>query len=522
MNFSINQKISRDPIPLFGRFTTVTLLLTLIYVSLGSIPIASASDSGQPFRAIELPGYLSYGSQHPETHSDQVYGFTSKVYTRLNRNTLIYLSTKRPQHLTSFGVKHTLYAYDIARQQSTKLYETGVDTFPFRAQVVQMVKNSNLVYVGFQGKLIATDGTERGTRILADFGELLVGSASGNLFNVFLLNETAQTSQRIFFVVLDRDTGLGRVWDNQVWQSDGTVSGTRPITPASESAYTFPFTAKHSGRTQIYFFVTEDQLVLQKASGIATSEEVHRFGTEASYVHSLVASNKGHFFCINSGRSPSSAAESGELWRLSNSGQVDKILSLSGMCRAMLGTNTGVYFQDDEGINFTNGHPGNLRRLLAGQSFDPGLRCVFDDGKNVYFTIRKTQNGTGNRLIHVQQHSSIMDLSKQAVNGAAARNIVIKSCSSEHIGLSNSDTNTETANDFYLYDLKNNSSKKINRLKINSDVSRLYPISASRDANIDTQAAILLEWMGMPFFIVPEANIGHLPALELLLDDDAE
>ena len=522
MNLSITQKISGDPIPLFSRFTSVTLLLTLIYVSLGSIPIASASDSDRSFSAIELPGYLSYGSQHPETHSDQVYGFTSKVYTRLNRNTLIYLSTKRPQHLTSFGVKHTLYAYDIARQQSTKLYETEIDTFPYRAQVVQMVQNSNLVYVGFQGKLIATNGTASGTRVLADFGEVLIGNTLGNLYNVFFLNETAHTSQRIFFVVLEGETGFGRKWDNQVWQSDGTVSGTRPISPASENAYRFPFTAKHSGRTQIYFFVTKDQLVLQRAGGTSSSEEVQRFGTDTSYVHSLAASNKGHFFCINSGDSSNNASGSGELWRLSNSGKVDKILSLSGMCRAMLGTNTGVYFQDDEGINFTNGHPGNVRRLLAGQSLEPGLRCVLGDGNNVYFTARSTQHDAGNRLFHVQQDSTIMDISKQAVNGAAARNIVIKSCSSEHIGLSNSSTNTETATYFYLYDLKNRSSKKINRLKLDPNVSMLHPISASRGANIDTEANLLLEWMGMPFFIVPEINTGHLPALDLLLDDDAD
>lgn len=143
-----------------------------------------------------------------------------------------------------------LWTSDGTKAGTQKIKNVTVDyNFPMMATKGKLFFYAGDSFYGYGDELWATDGTAQGTKMVKDINK---GNNSSIYYAYYLNNLTAAIDSTLYFVAIDN------TYLPQIWKSDGTANGTKPLMPNNYYYYySFDWLTNANGRL---YFLAEDSL----------------------------------------------------------------------------------------------------------------------------------------------------------------------------------------------------------------------------------------------------------------------
>lgn len=492
-----------------------TILILLWALILSAITPLCAKEIYRASLIPELPTPAEIGA-----------GRDSSRHPVINGSTLIYTD----QNISLSGIlTSSVYAYNIEQRTARLLLSFSNDPRSFGGvpRQVSFGSTGSRAFLILEGRLIVTDGSVAGTTILGDFG---IGFCCfvGTAFN---LATAFTTIDNIFyFSVTDTESTTGGDVRTQstLWRSDGTVSGTFPISPASlgvsrpfkQVLFGAEFGAESGSKSLFYFAsVMENNISITGLFRIGSSGETELFqGLDGSANSlTLVSTSRGSFFC---GRD---SAGRRILWRLSNSGVVSEIAE---GCIASSLTSLGdrIFYETTEGLWFTDGTSTGEQLIYSTQQFTPSFlasdtvtQCEI--GLDLYRIINRSRGRSippalvkisPDNTVSVAQEFSVADPPADFEFTTLQGRIDI--CLDDSIVIELDELEN---NEFFLF--RPESASLLNKVVgLTRDFS-LFP----RGRTSLTSRSVFVSGSFAPYYLTPFNTATLIPSMNMLLEDES-
>lgn len=317
----------------------------------------------------------------------------------LNDSTIIYPLLDNP------ASKIRVFAHNLNSKETTLVYSSDVDLTPPNHYNIKLQieknRNGSKAFIVFDTKLIITDGSAAGTKLLHNFNDNI---PDDELFRG--VSATAiSTIDNHFYYMLQlsySDGGLDLEISPSLWRSDGTTSGTKKIVDFIADSSSYPYNSyfnfpptirgpfRHSNGEMLFDYdaegISKFYRLSQSGNAIESSAPQLVGGDTRTQI---ITTRRGSFFCHQD--RTGSNAHSNNLWRLNTDLTLTKIEEKCSHLGGLYNVGDDIYFATSEGIHHTNGIVGQATRIYTfeNDNYHVGMDCVIKG--NLYLTLNQSR-----------------------------------------------------------------------------------------------------------------------------------
>ena len=394
------------------KYLILTVLLLLS--SLHSL----SSFAQRPLEAISAPPISAGG-----------FNYLDDGYIMLDDSSYLYWESDYDVSANgTSGAEKVVYKYDIDKKLSEELFRTNGLNGGYSSENADVLASSSgeKIFFSFDGRLYVGNGAKGNVELLGEFGVYFCCNSYGSIENRASL--LGIIDDVLYFKVGSytdddnvSDVANGRPESYFLWQSDGTIDGTKQV-PYTEHGNILAVIDNDSVNSGSVLYITTNNIWLsdKKISPTIFYSPPYYYRSSLTTYHKT---SKGDFICSNN-----------ELLRIANDGSIDV---LAPECDGLFQNGDDLYFYVD---NFTTNRfelwhsDGTLtgKQLLeATDSYDYLIETHCSIGDKTYITKEKLNEDVTVSLLELNAGSlkditSIFKLeSTYSIQGCSSEGVVL-------------------------------------------------------------------------------------------------